>query len=851
MSSALSTESNIRRTSFLLATKDGFTATETVNLLVQTNDPRFQGHHGWTHWFTYPVPDGGTVNTDYWPDTSEYSQEELFAAPGFKNKDGKQAHLFSSRHPKTVQRHFHWMAKNGVDGAFLQRFVGLCDIEKGGNDGNRRIRDEVGDRVKEAAEKEGRVYAIMYDVAGVEPGRLQQIIEADWNHLLREKRVLDSPNYLREQGKPVIGIWGLGFEHTQHTTAQLRALTSFLRRATPGGAYIMAGTPAHWRSSQMDADKNPEFVPTWMECFDAISPWTVGRYSDQRSADSFAEDRIKGDAEFIENWTREHGKRVDYVPVVHPGGSGFNMSNGNWKQNGAPREGGRFLWRQMFNARKYGARTMYGAMWDEYDEGTQFMPAITKVADLPRDESNRFKFIAYDKDGYDVPSDWYMRIAGYAGEALKGERHFDDILPEKELRDWDHSHPKFEIRRTASMDASGSDKGQGQSYDDWLKSVDQSKDLEGVPPPPYTLEAGETAGARTVATQGPETPTATRPQQPPAVPERQNSQPPPIPARLSSRPTSPATSQYSPAPAPPLPLSSRPVSLSIPASQSPALGRRPSATSHHHELASPHPSTPQASAPHPSALHPSVPPPPPPVQSSYPGQRLPSPQSPLRYSQQDFSAPSSYSQPNVPLSMPEFVPQSPVANNPWSPVSAQPSWPSQEWGYPQPSPPLHYPPVPDQSPYGYPSTYNEPISFPEAMGPGTFAAGGYGGFAMPHAAPHLEPQQLNPGPPPPLQPREYPSSRVASGARRASVLNRPPGAAARPEQHTARPRGAPASADAPVRKTSFAAPWGYPPSADAHGSERVAFPAPLTGAGLARARTERTARAGGSFSSWK
>jgi hypothetical protein len=54
------------------------------------------------------------------------------------------------------------MAKHGVDGAFLQRFAGQTDVEKG-NEGIRKIRDEVGDRVREAAEKEGRVFAIMYD----------------------------------------------------------------------------------------------------------------------------------------------------------------------------------------------------------------------------------------------------------------------------------------------------------------------------------------------------------------------------------------------------------------------------------------------------------------------------------------------------------------------------------------------------------------------------------------------------------------------------------------------------------------------------------------------------------------
>src|SRR5712672_691187 len=53
-------------------------------------------HHGWIHWFTYPVPHGGHLNIDYWPDTSQYSREELFVAPGFKHKDGSPAHLFSS-----------------------------------------------------------------------------------------------------------------------------------------------------------------------------------------------------------------------------------------------------------------------------------------------------------------------------------------------------------------------------------------------------------------------------------------------------------------------------------------------------------------------------------------------------------------------------------------------------------------------------------------------------------------------------------------------------------------------------------------------------------------------------------
>ena len=50
---------------------------------------------------------------------------------------------------------------HGVDGAFLQRFSGQTDLERG-NGNIRQQRDEVGEHVQAAAEQEGRVYAIMY-----------------------------------------------------------------------------------------------------------------------------------------------------------------------------------------------------------------------------------------------------------------------------------------------------------------------------------------------------------------------------------------------------------------------------------------------------------------------------------------------------------------------------------------------------------------------------------------------------------------------------------------------------------------------------------------------------------------
>ena len=47
-----------------------------------------------------------------------------------------------------------------------------------------------------------------YDVSGVPPEKIEEIIKYDWKHLVFDKRVFDSPSYLREKGKPVVALWG-------------------------------------------------------------------------------------------------------------------------------------------------------------------------------------------------------------------------------------------------------------------------------------------------------------------------------------------------------------------------------------------------------------------------------------------------------------------------------------------------------------------------------------------------------------------------------------------------------------------------------------------------------------------
>jgi len=46
-------------------------------------------------------------------------------------------------------------------------------------------------------------------VSSVPGDRIGRVLEHDWNHLVRVKGILNSPSYLQENGRPVVGLWGM------------------------------------------------------------------------------------------------------------------------------------------------------------------------------------------------------------------------------------------------------------------------------------------------------------------------------------------------------------------------------------------------------------------------------------------------------------------------------------------------------------------------------------------------------------------------------------------------------------------------------------------------------------------
>lgn len=148
----------------------------------------------------------------------------------------------------------------------------------------------------------------------------------------------------------------------------------------------------NWRTSSGDQDPSPG----WQEVFasaDAICPWTVRRYHDEQSANAFFDNVVREDI-----W-KLHEKGVKYVPTVFPGFSVRTSAPevylelailtqveqlGNVTQsdnfNEIPREAGRFLWRQFYNAQRLNSPLVYAAMFDEYVIVITFAASCLRVA---------------------------------------------------------------------------------------------------------------------------------------------------------------------------------------------------------------------------------------------------------------------------------------------------------------------------------------------------------------------------------------------------------------------------------------------------------------------------------------
>jgi len=368
--------------------------------------------NGWTHWFRNGRPTAANLTIDLWPDTSELGADELFATD-LAYADGSAARLYSAYDAKTVARHFSWMKQDGIDGVALQRFVAEVQDPR-----FFAARNQVARNVQAGAEAEGRVFAIEYDVSGVDATHLVEWLEADWRYLVDTLGITESPRYLRDRGKPVLYLWGLGFADRPGTAADAARLIDWLTTSADPRyrVTLVGGVPAHWRTLDGDSRRDAAWASVYRS-FDVLSPWTVGRFADDAGADAYRAKFLAADLAAA----TAAGER--YMPVVFPGFSWHNLKGG--AANEIPRRGGAFYWRQVWNAVGAGATMLKTAMFDEVDEGTAMFKLAPTAAGLPTGAS----LVPLDADGVALPSDFYLRLGGAATALLRGDLPLSPALP--------------------------------------------------------------------------------------------------------------------------------------------------------------------------------------------------------------------------------------------------------------------------------------------------------------------------------------------------------------------------------------------------------------------------------------
>ncbi|WP_299664729.1 T9SS type A sorting domain-containing protein [uncultured Polaribacter sp.] len=376
------------------------------------------GPNEWRHWFrstTNPSPENFTI--DMWPDMSEY---EKGYDTNMTYADGSTAQLFSSHDLSTTRTHFKWMKEYNIHGVHLQRFLSEVSDPR-----FFKARNNVLQNVIAASTEYDRHFSVMYDLSGVrDDGNMYDKLINDWEYLVDNYDILNQDGYVKEDGRPVVAIWGIGFKNRGLTVATFKKIIDYFHKdaAPKYQAYVMGGVPDGWRT----LSGSSESASGWREIYnslDMISPWAVGRYSNENAANVWKVTNIAPDlAECAKN-------NVDYMPVIWPGFSWLNLKREAGTFNQIPRNGGKFYWRQAFNAIDAGAKYIYVAMFDEVDEATAMFKTVETKSQNPVEATEIL--VPLDIDGVSLPSDWYLQLADQTQQMLEGSISLTSTIPIK------------------------------------------------------------------------------------------------------------------------------------------------------------------------------------------------------------------------------------------------------------------------------------------------------------------------------------------------------------------------------------------------------------------------------------
>ena len=340
--------------------------------------------NAWWHWSSNwgQAPSPGNNAVKAWPDMREYAKTYQTAYSNLN--DGRPATLFSSYDQSTVDTHFLWMQQNGCDTAALQRF--------NPNSSEGPTRDAMATKVRTAAETYGRKFYIMYDATGWT--NMATEMPADWAGKM--SALTASPAYARQNGKPVVCIWGFGFNDANHPWDAGTCL-NVVNWFKSQGCYVIGGVPREWRTGT--GGSRAGYIGVY-HAFNMLSPWMVGAIGNTADSDNaYTTYTVPDQADCNANG-------VDYQPCVLPGDVSANQ-----------RAHGDFMWRQFYNMVRAGVQGIYVSMFDEYGEGNQIAKTAENQAMTPAGSG----LLALDADGTACSSDYYLRLTNDGGRMLKGQ----------------------------------------------------------------------------------------------------------------------------------------------------------------------------------------------------------------------------------------------------------------------------------------------------------------------------------------------------------------------------------------------------------------------------------------------
>ncbi|HEY4326435.1 MAG TPA: RICIN domain-containing protein [Mucilaginibacter sp.] len=361
---------------------------------------------GWAHLFNSATPIPAKLAFDTWPDMSELSADEKYAAPGFTNPDGSQAYLYSAQNPKTVLRHFQWMKQYGIDGVWLSEFCG--HFPGGRQESDTTAMLTIMRNVRSAATATGRTWAFMWDMSGLPGASAHNVILNQWKKMV-DQGVTTDPRYMHQNGKPVLLIWGFFPDRPGSQPEFCKSLVDFLEAPGKYQAALVGGVDPTWR-----ARGTAEFQAMLMS-MTALQPWSVGR----AVRDSTTGYKIQNTKLWAGDMEKCKANNVIFIPVFNAGTNVAGPPPISPKLPSVPRRNGNYLWEQFVAASKTKQiNSIFVAMFDEINEGTQIM----KITSTPPTQA---PFLTYEGS----TNDWYLRLTALGGKMLKEGTPVPDVIP--------------------------------------------------------------------------------------------------------------------------------------------------------------------------------------------------------------------------------------------------------------------------------------------------------------------------------------------------------------------------------------------------------------------------------------